>query len=405
MNIRQTKPILLTLVMATFSGVSFAKQSSNANRILYSAPSVHMVSVEEQRLPVARQAMPQQVRRWQEEVELFKRNWSQVSSFEAADKLVAETGLWLWQSAKTAMAEQLDWDDRPLYWTRLQVAKIIRTSSSRLSLTQKTKRLLLETLEQSSRGRTDLAFHSGAKINILLTGFDPFLLDRNIEQGNPSGVTALYLDGKRLSSNGVSAEINTVMVPVRWQDFDDGEIETLLESFYKDGSVSMIITVSQGRRQFDLERFPGRRRSAAAPGNLNGYAGVSRSNPLAGGLNGKQLDGPEFVEFNLPAAAMVKASGKYSIRDNRNVVTLEQGAMTPNSLSELNGLTAVSGSGGGYLSNEISYRSIRLRDLYQSPIITGHIHTPIVAPGDKQSMAAVVGQIVKMLELAIAEAK
>ena len=45
-------------------------------------------------------------------------------------------------------------------------------------------------------------------------------------------------------------------------------------------------------------------------------------------------------------------------------------------LAALRGQTAVQGSGGGYLSNEISYRSIRLANELGVALPMGHIHTP-----------------------------
>jgi pyrrolidone-carboxylate peptidase len=70
-------------------------------------------------------------------------------------------------------------------------------------------------------------------------------------------------------------------------------------------------------------------------------------------------------------------------------------------LSQLNGHIAVSGSGGGYLSNEISYRSIRLRDQLNSNIPTGHIHTPRIQQFEPEIEEKIVKQIRTMLELAL----
>ena len=56
------------------------------------------------------------------------------------------------------------------------------------------------------------------------------------------------------------------------------------------------------------------------------------------------------------------------------------------------------GGGGGYLSNEISYRSIRLRNQLNSDIPTGHIHTPRIAQFEPETEAKIVKQIQTMLE-------
>ena len=71
------------------------------------------------------------------------------------------------------------------------------------------------------------------------------------------------------------------------------------------------------------------------------------------------LKGPEFVEFSLPAGEMKKCMGDFPVNDNRLVTTLEQGEFEAVSHAALELGTAVFGSGGGFLSNEIAYSAIR----------------------------------------------
>ncbi|MEX2327784.1 MAG: hypothetical protein WD558_08625, partial [Pseudomonadales bacterium] len=123
-------------------------------------------------------------------------------------------------------------------------------------------------------------------------------------------------------------------------------------------------------------------------------------NPMVPLLYNARLDGPEFVEISLPVAAMQGASGDYKIRDRRWVTTLEK-AFEPGSLSQLRGAIAVQGGGGGYLSNEISYRSIRLRNLMESTIPTGHIHTPRISSFDPETIDRIAAQVEEMLKLAL----
>ena len=66
----------------------------------------------------------------------------------------------------------------------------------------------------------------------------------------------------------------------------------------------MIVTVSMGRTDFDLEHFPGRRRSSGSPDNLNVYSGGDETKPKIPLLNGAVIEGPEFLEFSLPYRAM-----------------------------------------------------------------------------------------------------
>ncbi|MCW9082095.1 MAG: hypothetical protein OQK09_11335, partial [Colwellia sp.] len=162
------------------------------------------------------------------------------------------------------------------------------------------------------------------------------------------------------------------------------------------------ITISMGRKDFDLEHFPGKRRSVTFPDNLNVSSGGDKTSPIISKLNKELLPGAEFVEFSLPYQAMQKAKGDYKINDNRKVVTLAK-AMEPNSLTELAGKIAVSGSGGGYLSNEISYRSIRLRDQLNSSIPTGHIHTPRIKQFEPEIEKKIVEQIKGMLQQSLSD--
>ncbi|MEP2788660.1 MAG: hypothetical protein ABJI36_01085, partial [Kangiellaceae bacterium] len=57
----------------------------------------------------------------------------------------------------------------------------------------------------------------------------------------------------------------------------------------------------------------------------------------------------------------------------------------------------VQGSGGGYLSNEISYRSLLLRDKYQADLPVGHIHTPRYQGFKPEKIEKMVNQVEQML--------
>ncbi len=94
---------------------------------------------------------------------------------------------------------------------------------------------------------------------------------------------------------------------------------------------------------------------------------------------------------------MQQAQGPYKVIDNHKITTLEK-TYEPATLAELKNSIAVNGSGGGYLSNEISYRSIRLRNQLNSTIPTGHIHTPRIQQFEPETEAKIVKQITAMLE-------
>ena len=355
------------------------------------------LTVEEQRINKAQLAMPNVLKAFTPQVTSFEQQFKELNNFKSAKTLVQSFSFELWENAKQRIINTNNYDDRALYWARLLSSKVIRTTSPKFSITQAQLNTLLTLLEEGSRGRTDLTFSSGSTKKILLTGFDPFLLDRNINQSNPSGVAALLLDGQVINYNGISAEINTVMVPVRYEDFDQGIIESLLAPYYALNNVDMVVTVSMGRTQFDLEHFPGKRRSVTAPDNANIVYGGTQTSPVIPKLNGRPLPGNEFVKFSLPVNYMQQAKGPYKVIDNREVTTLEKTYKAP-SYGELKNSIAVNGGGGGYLSNEISYRSIRLRDALNSSIPTGHIHTPRIQQFEPETEAKIVNQIKAMLE-------
>ncbi|GAA0810382.1 hypothetical protein GCM10009111_01170 [Colwellia asteriadis] len=369
------------------------------------------LSIEELRFSEAEQAMPviSDYYHWRS----FEQQWLKQDNYASARQLVAALGDDLWQFSKRQNQQGGLKDDRPLYWTRLAITAFLKQNPLDISLHE--NKALVEQLEVSSRGQDDLAFTQQTEKRILLTGFDPFLLDKNISQSNPSGLTALMLDGKVIEYKGVKAEINTVMIPVRFEDFDQGEIEDLLAPFYALGSVDMIATISMGRSDFDLEHFPALRRSSSAPDNLNVYNGGSKTMPVVPKLLKTELSNKEFVQYSLPYQAMMKAKGPYKINDNRTITVLGQAVdgkalseednktFAANSLKELSDSVSVEGGGGGYLSNEISYRSILLRNKLGSNIPTGHIHTPKTQGFDHQTNQAIVDQIKAMLELSLAE--
>nr|WP_259401761.1 hypothetical protein [Pseudoalteromonas sp. SG44-1] len=217
-----------------------------AASLIFSSGSVFSANptVEELRIKQATTAMPQVLDIFSEDIAQFEQSWKSLKNFKQATDLLHDYSTQLWLNAKQHITVTKSYDDRALYWARLLSSKIIRTTKPEFALTTAEQSTLLTMLENGSRGRTDLAYSKNTTKKILLTGFDPFLLDRNINQSNPSGVAALLLDGQVITYQGISAEINTVMVPVRYEDFDQGIIEELLAPYYALNNVDMIVTVS-----------------------------------------------------------------------------------------------------------------------------------------------------------------
>ena len=314
-----------------------------------------------------------------EEARLERALASMAPVVERYDPLLRERspGLALWRAA-VADVQAGNLDDRPLYWARLRLGCMLRDRDESMAVAEPQSRGLLRTSDGDAPG-------------ILLTGFDPFRLDADIGQSNPSGLAALALDGTLISGSRVQSAI----LPVRYVDFDSGVVEDYLAGHFANG-LDLAVTVSMGRDAFDLERFPGRRRSTTEPDNRGEYGGGSPKEPLPP----PGLDGPEFLEFSLPGESMVRVGGRWPVRDNREVQTL-RGLLTVRSLADLNGETAVSGSGGGYLSNEVAYRSLLLGRRLGVDFPIGHIHTPVLRGHDESLEGAIVDQIRRLIEAAL----
>ncbi|MGX9460874.1 hypothetical protein ACWXWU_06450 [Shewanella sp. A14] len=382
--------ILSSLVILALSG------AANAEQLLS--------NVEEMRVSKAGQTMPNVVNRYQAIGDTLAVKLAQATDELTVTKMAAHQGHRLWQQAVRDVQSGHS-DDRSLYWSRLTMRNILKQDKAGFNLVNWQRDILVKAVEKSSRGFSDIAFSPDTQITILVTGFDPFFLDKNIGQSNPSGLAALALDGYHFEVNGKKAQIETVMIPVRFSDFDNGIVESLLTPFYRDNSVDMVFTISMGRENFDIERFPGRNRSAQAPDNLNILTGASKSNPKAPLFNGGssengKLIGPEFVQFSLPVEAMASVKGHWSVNDNNQISTLSRGQFKASSLAELQNEISVEGSGGGYLSNEISYRSILLRDQFNLNLPVGHIHTPRIKGYDSQVESDIVEQIRAMITAA-----
>lgn len=397
--------------------VLFAGASVRTMAMPETSTNAMSLTVEEARISKLRERHPEVADRYSDIVNQAKSSFDLAGDYEAMSLLTHHTGKKLWEAAKRTVAEQAILDDRSLYWSRLSLTAYLRASQFAVPLSSNQRISLIERLENSSRGRDSIEFTAGAVKKILVTGFDPFLLDKHIDQSNPSGIVALNLDGQTLTYGQASAEIQTVIFPVRFEDFDAGEVEQLIEPLLKTRQVDMIVTVSMGRTDFDLEHFPGRRRSSGSPDNLNVYSGGDETKPKIPLLNGAVIDGPEFLEFSLPYRAMQqvildakqdanKQQGEvtypYLINDNRTITTLD-GTFEAKTLAELKGATAVRGSGGGYLSNEISYRNVRLANKYQPLIPTGHIHTPRLERYDAEQLKTISNQVTEMIRYAIIE--
>jgi pyrrolidone-carboxylate peptidase len=231
----------------------------------------------------------------------------------------------------------------------------------------------MDRLERSSRGQDSMDMPSGKGVKrIVMTGFDPFTLDRDIRISNPSGAAALALDGTWIRTADGPARIEAAVFPVRWQDFADGTVErTLRRQLPK---ADLFTTVSQGRvGRIDIERFNGAWRGGF-PDNDN----VSRTGtvPVA-----DPASRPQWTLTSLPYEAITAAgTGRFPVYDNTSVTEIPAGESAPVVRPDgpTPGSTARAGGGGDYLSNEIAYRATLLRDRLGLDVPGGHVHTPVL---------------------------
>ncbi|MCW2872475.1 MAG: hypothetical protein JWL99_3795 [Streptomyces oryziradicis] len=341
-------------------------------------------TVEEQRLD---QAAPQEILRrsgFDRLVDAFTGALPAVRSEASAHRLITRTGRALWRRAVDraqghgpAGGDLSRDDDRPLYWARLSLTRALRAWAPPFPVSTPA---LLDHLERTSRGQDAIRLPAGPGVRrILLTGFDPFQLDLDIRRSNPSGTTALALDGTTLDTPAGPARVETVIFPVRWTDFTAGTVERALLPYFRPGPrrVDLFTTVSQGRvGRFDLERFNGAWRGGY-PDNEN--LSVTGQVPVA------DPPGPQWTLTTLPYGTVLgTGTGPFPVYDHTSVTEIPAGAADPIVRDDgpTDGSAARSGGGGNYLSNEIAYRATLLRDRTGLHVPGGHVHTPVLQFAD-----------------------
>lgn len=211
-------------------------------------------------------------------------------NLKVAQNIIMQNGKQLWKMAVDRAQKRgpvkgyLPYsDDRPLYWARLQTRAAIRQWIPRFALSDEDRIALIDTFDRASRGMFDIDFPAGKGVKrVIMSGFDPYTLDggshgtapgaagNNIRHGNPSGATALSLDGTQYKTkNGKVVFIEGYILPVNYPEFEQGYLEDTVGPFMLPGprQVNASITVSQaGPYTFNLEQWNGR------------YHGVSQGN-------------------------------------------------------------------------------------------------------------------------------
>ncbi|MET7379277.1 pyroglutamyl peptidase [Streptomyces sp. NPDC005526] len=315
----------------------------------------------------------------------FARDLAHVRSAAQARRVVVRDGTALWRRAvdraqgRGPLRGDLSRDDdRPLYWARLAMSRQVRIWQPEFGLSDERRAGLLDALERTSRGQADLGRpRVRGERRVLVTGFDPFTLDRDIRISNPSGATALALDGTLIRTDRGPARVETVVFPVRWGDFAEGTVERTLRPYLP--GADLFATVSQGRvGRFDVERTNGAWRGGFPDNDEVGSTGTV---PVA-----DPASQPQWTTTTLPYREIAAAgTGRFPVYDHTSVTEIPAGGGDPVVRPDgpTPGSTARAGGGGDYLSNEIAYRATLLRDRLglRGTLPGGHVHTPVLRFG------------------------
>jgi hypothetical protein len=337
----------------------------------------------------------------------------------------------LWKKAVESFQEYRstkNYDDRPLYWARLKMQSQLKRLpifkddiDFDTSQVKKDTKLheIITLFEEKSRNYTGINFGYTTSKKILITGFDPFLLNSidhpnkeyyNILQSNPSGCVALWLAGNDREMK--YCKVQTMIVPVRYSDFDssdnpeNGMGEGIIEKYIKPwiNKVDMIITVSQaGEEDYHIDVFA----TATRGGSDENMNFVRESGSKS--VNEKS---PETIVTTLPKELTENNSkaeyyGKYfeSKKDEKDYYRIGDFSKQKDSdTSNFPKKKIYSGPGGNYLSNEIFYRVAKLRSEMKENLKTGHFHiSKIQSVGEdfnNSDIKELINNVVKSLKLA-----
>lgn len=324
--------------------------------------------------------------------------------------LVEKQAKALWQAAiKQAQGGNLD--DRPLYWARIKMQTWLKRVpyfkneiDREKSLVKKGSELdkLIILFEDLSRNYTGIDFGIAAgKKKILITGFDPFFLnswdphknDYNILQSNPSGCVALSLDSQIIGN----AFIRTLIVPVRYTDFDGsqkndkGEGTGIIEEHIGKllNNVDMIVTMSQYKKDENVIDMFSTLTRGGGNGN-NDFIRIPESKAM--------VSKDKWIKTSLPTEFASIPGVKMNWGFNNKPRTANTFPPKNQELKQ--------GSGGDYLSNEIFYRVAKLRKDNKPNLPTGHFHIERLQNSTKEDfsntkMTALLELIKKSFEQAI----
>jgi hypothetical protein len=205
---------------------------------------------------------------------------TEITTYEQALDAVKAEGSTLWKTmidrvqGRRVSGTLPASDDRPLYWTRVQMTKVLRQWKPDFAMTAAQREELQWELERSSRGQHDINLPAGNNADgkkyrrMIISGFDTYSLpvpgstNTNMRNGNPSGATAVALDGMEFElQDGSILHIESYVLPVSYDPFNKGMQEDTLGPFFREGPqrVDASVSISQGSANvYNLEQWNGR---------------------------------------------------------------------------------------------------------------------------------------------------
>lgn len=348
------------------------------------------------------------------------------TSVSEASAAIKAAGASLWRTAVDRAQGRLTsgtidrYDDRPLYWARTSMSRAVREWQAPFPLTSLQRQAILRQFNYASRGIDQVSFpKNGARM--LVSGFDTYSLDSSLRNSNPSGASALQLDGRTVKTKHGNVTVQAVVFPVNWTDFDQGIVEDAFGPWLvnrKDpryrGSIDALMTISQtGRGQMNIEKWAGGFRGGSPDNNRS----INWGPISAAALWPQPQPSPQFIGTTLPYQAMIDAgTGPWPVKLNPGITewpagTFPDPAALRSAPDPSPGSRAASAPGGNYLSNESMYRTNRLRlGTGHRYLPGGHLHiSALVYPTDLSALTspefeadrkAVVDQTVALVEAA-----
>jgi hypothetical protein len=290
--------------------------------------------------------------------------------------------------------------------------------------------LIREAFELAARGGTSISFARGTSlgkdpVKVLVTGFDPFGAEGVPPAPgtiNPSAAAALALDGEVIKSGSSVAVVESAVLPVDFAAFKAGVVEKLVRPLLKDHGVDAILTVSldpnlKTTDPVRLERFVvGVHEGAqttletipASPGGKVGPAIIETPAPLETiAQETEQKAGatqPAIAKPTVGTRVTFRFATSREAREAQQALGLSPQSGSEVAISDVSALrkivatmqrvgtgaeltfrangkmfttTALEGPGGNFLSNEVSFRVLRLlADTGQTDVTSFHTHVP-----------------------------